>query len=243
MCFVTYFPYQQGFILTSNRDESTERPRALPPKKYFIDAIPVFYPQDSLAKGTWIAASPNTTLCLLNGAFEKHLHQPPYRLSRGLVVLDFFRHKNSAAFIDHYSLKGIEPFTLVVIEEEKALRLWEFRWDGVRLHVKNLDPQQNYAWSSVTLYSEAIVREREHWLQKWQAQHPVFNGADVLEFHSLGGNGDLTNDLVMNRNDLLRTVSITQIQKTPDHFFMNYWDKLNDRHFKYRIFEEDKISY
>jgi hypothetical protein len=36
MCFVTYLPYQQGFVLTSNRDEHVERPKALPPKNIHL---------------------------------------------------------------------------------------------------------------------------------------------------------------------------------------------------------------
>lgn len=242
MCFVTYIPYQQGFILTSNRDESVGRPKALPPKKYLIDAIPVFYPQDGLAGGTWIAASPKATVCLLNGAFIKHRHEPPYRMSRGKAVLDFFRYEHLNDYISGYDFGGIEPFTLVVIEEENELRLSELRWDGTQLHLKTPDATQAHAWSSVTLYSDEVIRRREHWLAQWLQNHPVFEGEDVLDFHALGGTGDTTNDLVMNRNNELRTVSTTQILKTPDLFLMNYRDMLTGQHFKYRIFEAEKST-
>ncbi|MCP1381460.1 NRDE family protein [Runella salmonicolor] len=242
MCFVTYIPHQQGFILTSNRDESVGRPKALPPKKYLIDSTPVFYPQDGLAGGTWIAASPKATVCLLNGAFVIHHHKPPYRMSRGKVVLDFFTYAHLADFVSQYDFTGIEPFTLVVVEEGSEPALSELRWDGAQLHLKALNAGQSYAWSSVTLYSDAVVRERERWWQDWQQQHPIFEAKDVLEFHNLGGNGDKANDLVMNRNGQLRTVSTTQIQKTPTQFLMNYRDRLSGHHFKYRIFEAEKIS-
>ncbi|WP_428656941.1 NRDE family protein [Runella sp.] len=242
MCFVTYIPYQRGFILTSNRDESVGRPKALPPKKYFIDETPVFYPQDKLAGGTWIATSPKATVCLLNGAFVKHRHQPPYRMSRGKVVLDFFRYEQLSDFVEQYELNGIEPFTLIIVEQENKLQLSELRWDGAQLHIKTLDAFQTYAWSSVTLYTDTIIQEREHWFKEWAIQHVVFEGSDVLDFHTLGGNGDITNDLVMNRNDLLRTVSTTQIQKTPAQFLINYQDRFTGKRFSYRIFEEEKIS-
>lgn len=243
MCFVTYIPYQEGFILTSNRDESVGRPKALPPKKYFIDSIPVFYPQDQLAGGTWIATSPKSTVCLLNGAFVKHQHQPPYRMSRGRVVLDFFRHEQLTDFVSHYELTGIEPFTLIVVEQENELQLSELRWDGTQLHVKYLNAGQTYAWSSVTLYSETVIQERERWLKDWLSQHSGFEGKDILDFHTFGGNGDDANDLVMNRNNQLRTVSTTQIQKTPAQFLINYQDRLTGKRFNYRIFEEEKINY
>lgn len=242
MCFVTYSPYQQGFILTSNRDESVGRPKALPPKKYLIDTVPVFYPQDGLAGGTWIATSPKATVCLLNGAFVKHRPTPPYRISRGKAVLDFFRYAHLSDFAATYDFSGIEPFTLVVIEEENEVRLSELRWDGTRLHLNTPDANQAHAWSSVTLYTEEVIRQRERWWQQWLHQHPVFEGEDVLDFHSLGGNGDIANDLVMNRNNELRTVSTTQILKTPHQFLMNYRDRLSGQQFKYRIFEAERST-
>lgn len=241
MCFVTYLPYQQGFILTSNRDEHVERPKALPPKKYTINGQSVFYPQDGLAGGTWIVTSSNVTLCLLNGAFVKHLHQPPYRQSRGLVVLNFFDYKNFDDFTQNYDFKGLEPFTLVVVEQSDTLQLNEIRWDGIQLYHKLLAADTSYAWSSVTLYSKEVVQERERWFDEWQQQHPLFEGNDVLDFHSFGGKGDTENDLVVNRNNELRTVSITQVQKTAEQFLINYWDQMNDQQYRYRIFDTDKV--
>lgn len=242
MCFVTYLPYQQGFILTSNRDENVGRPKASPPKKYLIDAVPVFYPQDGLAGGTWIAASPKATVCLLNGAFVKHQPTPPYRMSRGKAVLDFFQYAHLSEFAAAYDFGGIEPFTLVVIEEENELRLSELRWDGLQVHLSTPDTARAHAWSSVTLYNDDIIQQREQWWQQWLMHHPMFEGGDVLDFHSLGGNGDSANDLVMNRNNELQTVSITQILKTPHQFLMNYQDRLTGQQFKYRIFEEERLT-
>lgn len=243
MCFVTYLPYQQGFILTSNRDEHVGRPKAFPPKKYIINKQSVFYPQDGLAGGTWIAASPHTTLCLLNGAFVKHQHQPPYRQSRGLVLLDFFEYNHQADFIENYSFRGIEPFTLIIIEDREEFQLTELRWDGAKLYHQPLDVQQSYAWSSVTLYSDAVIKEREQWFDSWQQNHPFFDSKAILDFHHFGGKGDLENDLLVNRNNELCTVSMTQIQKTPAQFLISYWDRTNDQQYRYRIFDTEKVVY
>lgn len=233
MCFVTYLPYQDGFILTSNRDEHIGRPKALPPRKYLINNQTVFYPKDGLAGGTWIAASSTHTLCLLNGAFVKHTHTPPYRRSRGLVVLDFFEQNNLETFISHYDFEGIEPFTLIIA----TTTLHELRWDGGQLHHQVLDVHQAYAWSSVTLYSDEVVEERQRWFGQWQRQNPIFEGEDVVRFHTFGGKGDLKNDLVIARDTGLQTVSITQIQHTSEHFLMSYLDRLNHQNYHYRIFE------
>ncbi|MEZ4901059.1 MAG: NRDE family protein [Spirosomataceae bacterium] len=238
MCFVTYLPYQEGFILTSNRDEHVGRPKALPPKKYIINKQSVFYPQDGLAQGTWIAASTYTTLCLLNGAFIKHHHQPPYRQSRGLVLLDFYEYSNLSDFVENYQFSGIEPFTLIVVEEGTVS---ELRWDGVQLFHQLLDGQKSHAWSSVTLYEDEVIKERETWFESWQQAHPFYEASDVLDFHHFGGKGDAENDLLVNRNNELRTVSMSQIQKTTNQFLIHYWDKLNDQQYRYRIFDAERV--
>jgi uncharacterized protein CbrC (UPF0167 family) len=94
----------------------------------------------------------------------------------------------------------------------------------------------------VTLYSNEVIRERQRWFEEWQQEHPLFEGEDVLDFHSFGGKGDVENDLIINRNNELRTVSITQIQKTTEQFLINYWDRLNDQHYRYRIFDSEKVG-
>ena len=54
MCTVTYLPLENdGFILTSNRDESPMR-KTIPPKKYLENGVELAYPKDQLAGGTWI---------------------------------------------------------------------------------------------------------------------------------------------------------------------------------------------
>ena len=92
MCVLTYIPTEnQGFILTSNRDEAVSRTLALPPKKYQLGGQYVFFPKDPQGDGTWIGSCGNYTLCLLNGGIEKHVPKPPYRKSRGKVILDPFK--------------------------------------------------------------------------------------------------------------------------------------------------------
>ena len=178
---------------------------------------------------------------MLNGAAKKHQWQPPYRKSRGWVVLNFFEYKNFDDFAQNYDFKGLEPFTLVVIEQGDIVQLNEIRWDGQWLHHKLLDADMSYAWSSVTLYSNEVVQERERWFYEWQQQHPLFEGNDVLDFHSFGGKEDAENGLIINRNNELRTVSVTQVQKTTEQFLINYWDQMNDQQYRYRIFDTDKV--
>ncbi|MEO0339976.1 MAG: NRDE family protein, partial [Bacteroidota bacterium] len=89
MCTVTFIPQQgQDFILSSNRDEQASRsPQGLSRIDQFQKEL--LFPRDTEAGGTWIAASnKDQVVCLLNGAFELHHRQPPYRKSRGIMVLE-----------------------------------------------------------------------------------------------------------------------------------------------------------
>ena len=75
MCTVSYLPLSQtDYILTSNRDETVERPVCFPINQYLIGERTVYFPKDQQAGGTWIATTGDSvTLCLLNGGFEPHL--------------------------------------------------------------------------------------------------------------------------------------------------------------------------
>ena len=162
MCTLTYIPvHQQDFIFTTNRDEKPGR-IALYPDHYTIGNYKMLFPKDSEASGTWMLIhEKNYSLCLLNGAFEKHEHKPPYRKSRGLVVLEYAQYKNTVDFVKHYNFQGIEPFTLVIINYDKERSLEEVRWDASSIHYRKLDAQKVAIWSSATLYPSEIADKRK----------------------------------------------------------------------------------
>jgi len=77
MCTVTYLPLKKGFILTSNRDERLLRKPSTVPQIQLINKVAVLFPRDMEANGTWMATAQNgRSVCLLNGAFEPHHHNP-----------------------------------------------------------------------------------------------------------------------------------------------------------------------
>ena len=227
MCTVTFLPKgKTSYILTSNRDETPKR-AALAPESYTVHGKEIFFPKDPLAGGTWIATDKKQfTLCLLNGAFEKHHHKPPYKLSRGIMVLDFFMYNNIRNFVEQYDFSGIEPFTLILIESNNNLSATELVWDEVKLHVRSLDVTQPQIWSSSTLYPEAVRAERKHWFKLWLEAHDKFQQNEIIDFHKTGGKGDEWNDFVMNREGKVQTVSVTSIEKDTD-YTMVYEDLLS----------------
>ncbi len=236
MCTVTYLPLGNSeFILTSNRDERVNRAADYPKPYRVFDTLAIF-PRDKEAKGTWFAATSNRfTLCLLNGAFEKHKHNPPYRKSRGLMLLDFFRFNDVKTFINEYDFSGIEPFTLLIFDKQKIISIDEIRWDGTRFFHELKDARQPHIWSSATLYSRQTIREREQWFRDFLDHHPEYSENDILQFHHFGGRGDKANDLMMNRDNFLKTVSITSVTKRNDYAYITYEDTLRHKIYQRRI--------
>ena len=229
MCTVSFLPTGgNNFILTSNRDEKDSREIAHPPQKFVHHHIRVVYPQDPRARGTWIAASENGfTLCLLNGGFMYHKSKPPYRKSRGVVLLDFYKFCNVNQFVVNYDFKGIEPFTLIIIEYKSALKLYELRWDGKQIHLSFKDHKTTHIWSSVTLYTKEIIAEREQWFENWKKEQAGgYNAESIMQFHKTGGKGDKENDVLMRREGTF-TVSVTQVIKQEKEVVMNYTDCIN----------------
>jgi uncharacterized protein with NRDE domain len=224
MCTVTYIPQPGGnFILTSNRDENAARsPQHLTLTE--LEGVSLVFPRDTTAGGSWIAASGgNQVVCLLNGAFVKHRHTPPYKKSRGLMVMEFFTYSSAPGFFEKYHLGGMEPFTLVVVDNG---RLYELRWDGQQTHVKPLDAGGKYIWSSATLYPPEIQEQRNGWFRDWLKGRQDFSLDAIQQFHRSGGAGDAWNGFIMNRHGKVQTVSITNVLKSNSGIEMIYNDLL-----------------
>ncbi len=227
MCTVTYIPSGDNeFTLTQNRDES--------PLRITHELIKVnrgekklLFPKDPLAGGTWIAVSDSGQLVsILNGAFDKHKHRPPYRKSRGLMALEFFDFKHAGLFFETYNFNEIEPFTMLIFDKGK---LYDFRWDEQLKYVEELDPDRPHLWASSTLYSNEAKHKRKIWFEKWQNGRTDFSRNAILNFHRTAGDGDPENDLIMNRNNIVRTTSITSITKTHKVFDVYFSDLMSGK--------------
>lgn len=236
MCTVSYVPLAAGgFILSSNRDERMSRSNTLLPEAYPAGDDRHFFPRDEESSGTWIACSASgRTYCLLNGAFENHISSPPYRKSRGLVLLELLSAPRAEVYLLKEPLEGIEPFTLIMVSEKKEEpRLRELRWDGKRPFMKDLDSAAAHIWSSATLYDVQTRADREHWFQQWLLENPEPGQEEILLFHRFGGHGDGENDLVMQRRNDRQTISITSVLSDGVRKEMCYEDLIQGK--KHRI--------
>ena len=176
MCTVSFLPLKNGgFSFISNRDEAPNRP-TLPPK----NLKGIIAPKDELKGGTWIALSQRKRLvCVLNGARQKHQRKQAYRKSRGLVLMDVLNAKdNLESFISSYDFSNIEPFTMIIVDWDKDLSLYELIWDEKEFEFSVKSTEELYVWSSSTLYDFNMKAERKEWFD-----NQVDSVSTQLEFH------------------------------------------------------------
>lgn len=222
MCTVSFVNSNGVAIITSNRDEKTIRPVAAAPRNYNHNGKKIMYPKDSKAGGTWFAMDENgTVLVLLNGGIIKHNPASEYRKSRGLIVLDIIEKDSPKDFWKQINLDNIEPFTLVLYQEKS---LFELIWDGCHKRTVQLDENQNHIWSSVTLYPEEIRKERSKWFFDFLKNKNEIAALDMLDFHKNTHSGDTQNGLIINRENIMKTLSVTQVVTEQNKGAMKYYD-------------------
>ncbi|MBG6109985.1 uncharacterized protein with NRDE domain [Flavobacterium sp. CG_23.5] len=208
MCTVSFVNVNGKIIITSNRDEKVIRPSAIPPKDYTINGKNIIFPKDPKAGGTWfVVDADGTVLVLLNGAEEKHKVQLPYRKSRGLIVLDIISSASPKDFWQEIDLEDIEPFTLILFQNNE---LFQLRWNGNQKETKSLDINKNHVWSSSTLYPKEIRDKRSNWFYTFLETNPQISEEEILGFHRYTEEENQENGLVINRNEEMKTLSITQ---------------------------------
>ncbi|GAA3609674.1 NRDE family protein [Flavivirga amylovorans] len=226
MCTVTIIPKaNNGFVLTSNRDEAPNR-ISIEPDFYITNGVKTLYPKDRLAGGTWIGLSEkNRVVCVLNGAFKIHERKSSYRKSRGVLAKDLMIANNIEDAVEIYNFQDIEPFTIVIIDWNTSLKFYELVWDGVNKHFKQL-PNEPKIWSSSTLYNEAMKRERLSWFESFKKDH-VLDAVSLSKFHRTAGMDNEDFGVIMNRG-FVKTTSITQVVKEEDTVTMQY-ENLRDK--------------
>ncbi len=223
MCTVTFIPQaRDGFILTSNRDESPTR-KTLPPQTYQVNGADLVFPRDELAGGTWFGHNKKGRLiCLLNGGFRAHERQASYRMSRGIIVTELLTAADALQTASRFDFHDIEPFTIVLVDWMNETMLHEIVWDGKQAHIeeKSLAP---HIWSSSLLYTEEVKQKRKDWFSTFLFETLAPSEDEILKFHRTAGDGNPETDLVMDRG-FVKTKSITSFVKLAKTSYMNYED-------------------
>jgi hypothetical protein len=208
MCTVTFIPVQGVHFITSNRDESPVRRSHGLISKHHPEFPTIYFPIDETSGGSWIAlAESGRSVCLLNGAYKPFIPNPPYRLSRGQVVIDAILADDISLFAETYNLDRIAPFTLLILDNGQFTQLV---WDGHQKHIQPLSTETPQIWSSSTLYPQEVVAKRKTIFEKWLNETTTIDREAIIHFHQMT-NGDPQNDFIMNRNNEVKTLSITNI--------------------------------
>lgn len=229
MCTVSFVRTNNTVIITSNRDENIQRENAAAPDFHILPNKKIIFPKDARAGGTWFAAADTGVIAvLLNGAFKKHIAQPPYRKSRGLILLEIIEADESISFFDELDLKNIEPFTIILYTPGL---LHVLRWDGTGKHKKLLDITGNYIWSSATLYTDEVIEHRQNLFEQFIRSTDGITAEKMHNFHA-HNNGDEENGFVINRQTGMKTFSITQAVVHTDAVLFLHNDLLQQRQFK-----------
>lgn len=228
MCTVSFVCSNRKIIITSNRDEQLVRP-AIAPQNYAVNNKNLCFPKDPKAGGTWYAVDENANvLVLLNGADEKHEWNPPYRSSRGLIVLDLLGSDSAIQSWETIDLDNIEPFTLVLFQDQQ---LYQLRWNGKQKETTQLDATQNHIWSSATLYSKPIREQRAQWFTTFLDTKPQVTETEMFQFHRYTETDNHEHGLVINRNNKLKTLSITQSVIEQNKITLRHHDLIEQQDF------------
>jgi hypothetical protein len=173
------------------------------------------------------------------GSAYAHERKASYCKSRGLVFLDIMDNIRPLHTFLKAPLSGIEPFTLLLWQQNS---LYECRWDArEKKHCLPLKNYRPYIWSSSTLYDEEIRKKRELWFVKWLNAHPVPTKEEILDFHRFAGIGDKKNDLFMNRDGKVFTVSITNLEIGAERGTVHYTDTLSEQKTEAELFFSDYL--
>ena len=226
MCTVSFYKDNSKVIITSNRDEHINRPSAIPPEKMIFGEKIMYYPKDPKAGGTWFVVNhKGNVYVLLNGAEQKHTPNPPYRKSRGLILLDIINSNNILNGWNLINLSNIEPFTIIAFFDDQ---LFQIRWNGMEKSLNQLGTNKSYIWSSATLYSEAVISMRESWFSEFLNHNKEgICSNDLISFHSITQKNDKLNGLVINRDNSMLTKNITQCEITKDSFTLKHLDLIS----------------
>lgn len=212
MCIVSIFSKSNGdFLLTHNRDESHLRPFSdeIKTNEYFGHRWTG--PVDLVSGGTWIYYSEEFVCCVLNGGYQKHHHRPPYRMSRGLLILELLKYNSINEFIKEIELNEIEPFTMIMLSQ-KSVEKKILVWDGKEKFIEDHSDQKLIVRSSTPLYT---AEDKKTHYRAFSKLENISEGS-VFELH------DQLKMLPNSKFPTVQTTSITQISHSENQIGLKF---------------------
>jgi len=209
MCILSIVKTEEGIAVTSNRDEQRSRKHSQTPEIIDFKSRQTILARDTQALGTWLLTdNSGRTAILLNGAFEFHSPSPPYRESRGIILLNLFQEENFKSAFLFYNLENIEPFQVIYLDTDQA---FQCVWDGNQKHLFAIDLSTPQVFFSPTLYTKEQQEEKRNHFFKTLAEIDSIDSAQLLEIHSNQNISSLDLNFFMSREHQT-TKSISQVE-------------------------------
>lgn len=227
MCTITFIPKSKhAYLLTHNRDEEAKREKSIEPRKSQIAGRKVLMPVDGRSKGTWIAVnSAGETYCIMNGAFEKHKPDPPYKHSRGLIIPKSMEEKSLEDYYHLTDFEGLEPFTLFRFG---ASVLEKIVWDGKLKYYGKLDPGVSHLFTSATLYNEKVGKKRKELFQDFLEKRRSVSSQEIIQLHAQKDQPEEYRNFYLQTDQGIQTISITHVAVSSKSIRMIYLDTLKN---------------
>jgi hypothetical protein len=141
--------------------------------------------------------------------------------------LEYFNYQNASAFIKKLDCSQVAPFTLLMFDSSNVLNIHQLRWDGDQKYIENINPNVPKLWASATLYGKTQRENRKMWFEQWIKKKSIIDGDYLRSFHTSKHTDDVQNDIVMQRDNGLQTVSVTQVQYHAGQLDMQYHDLIS----------------
>lgn len=226
MCILSIVKSARAIIITSNRDEQRSRKNSLAPEIIDLGERKAIIARDAQAQGTWLLTDNlGRTAILLNGAFENHIPAPPYRESRGIILMNLFREDNFKTAFLFYNLENIEPFQVIYLDTDQAFRCV---WDGNQKHLFAIDLSTPQVFFSPTLYSKEQQEEKRNHFFKTIQELDSIDAAQLLEIHSIQNSDSFDLNFFMSREHQT-TKSISQVELNSTHSNYVHWQSWDNQ--------------
>jgi hypothetical protein len=105
-----------------------------------------------------------------------------------------------------------------------------------------LDTNQSHIWSSSTLYSKEIREKRANWFSTFLDTKPEVNENELFNFHRYTEEENTEHGFVINRNDTLKTLSITQTDLEKNKVEIHDNDLIAFSHFSNTFMSREPLS-
>ena len=122
-------------------------------------------------------------------------------------------------FYQEHDFSAYEPFTLIVYEQQ---RLYQIVHNPSETFITEMDAREHQIWSSTKLYNSNTRAERSSNFRHWLATKPVLSAQALRDFHLRGSNQMNFQGFKLKIDNLIETVSLTQVSCQAEGSQMHY---------------------